>query len=91
MNAKPAHLSLACVFLALHSAAVAITWYAAIQPGCMSGIVWLPIAIADAPVALLIPTTGHEGLMFLFLGGVQWFLIGVVVQGLFQWIVGRMR
>jgi hypothetical protein len=91
MNAKAAHLWLAWTFLVLHSGAVGITWYAASQPGCMSEIVWLPVAIADRPVALVIPWSGHEGLMFLFLGGIQWFLIRVVLQCLFRWIGGRIR
>ena len=91
MNTKPPLLSLAWVFLVLPSAAAGIIWYAASQPGCMSGIVWAPIALADLPVALVIPWSGNEGLMFLFLGGVQWFLIGVVLQCTFHWIVGRMR
>ena len=91
MDTKPAHLWLAWVLLVLHSAAVGITWYAASQPGCMSGIVWAPIALADLPVALLIPWSGYEGLMFLFLGGVQWVLIGLVLQCLFHWFAGRMQ
>lgn len=88
-------LSAGFVLVGLHSAGVLWAWWQVVaRPGFLSGLNWVPVALIDFPLVLLIEATGVNGLLgdsptaigltLLIGGGLYWLLIGFALQAVWR-------